>query len=93
MGNKHSKVPPDEIMVDFKDIKTKQDAVRWIQKHFPNEKQRIVSILQRDNCRLSRKSYVYSKKSNEIIIYFGLRHDVTQTEMGTSFRYSPRIKS
>ena len=77
MGNKCYKIPMDETIIEFEEIESTQDAVEWMQKHFPNEKQRILSTLQRDDHILCRKSYSRSKKSNEIIIYFGMRHCIT----------------
>jgi hypothetical protein len=101
MGNKsqgeYNSIPPDDILADFNNIKTKEDAVKWIKANFKlnDALLRVISDLQHPDCSLHRKSYSYVNKTNKIAIYFGLYNRRTKSDLGwgTSFQYSPSIKS
>jgi uncharacterized protein YpiB (UPF0302 family) len=99
MGNKDSKynkVPLDDTLENFNEIKTKDDAIIWVKTHFAKNEvtMNVIHILQTPDCTLIDKSYKYeNSESNDIMIYFRLRDKLYRREIGTSICYTPQLKS
>ncbi len=100
MGNKgdkctYNEVPPDESLADFDQIKTNQDAIKWLKTNFTMNKvmMEVKEDLEDFNFTLYDCSYKYSDKCNAVVITFRMSHRITHSDNITSFQYYPSIKS